>query len=88
MSARSLHACSLQFTDVVDDRLAPTVDVDPLPVANAVSVAGHIDHVALSKRRNNPVVRLLIADHDTNRAQLFLIDLQSRKLYSSPLSEL
>ena len=33
----------LQRTDVFDDCLAPTIDVHPLAIADAVLITGHVD---------------------------------------------
>ena len=63
VSARFEFA-SPPMCDVLDDRLAPAVDVRPLAVADAVLVAGHVDHVALALRRGHRVVRLLVGDDD------------------------
>src|SRR6266851_3101792 len=50
--------------DVLDDRLAPSIDVHPAPVTNAVLVAGHVDHVTTRLRAGHGVVRLLVGQHD------------------------
>jgi hypothetical protein len=65
----------LQRADVLDDRLAPAVDVRPLAIANAVLVAGHVDHVALAARRGHRVVRLLVGDDDQAIVAALLVQL-------------
>lgn len=37
----------LQRTNVLDDGIAPAIDIHPLAVADTAFVAGHIDHVSL-----------------------------------------
>src|SRR5580704_13510958 len=37
--------------DVLDDRIAPAIDIHPLAIANSVLVAGHIDYVRLLRER-------------------------------------
>src|SRR5579871_2209352 len=65
----------LQRADVLDHRLAPAVDVRPLAVADAVLVAGHVDHIALAARRWHRVVRLLVGDDDQAIVAVLLIQL-------------
>src|SRR5580698_4128900 len=63
----------LQRADVLDNRLSPAVDVRPLAVANAVLVAGHVDHVTFTLRPRHGVVRLLVSDRDQAIAAVLLI---------------
>src|SRR6516225_8898338 len=45
---------TLQFADVLDDRLAPAVDMCPRAVADPVPVAGYIDHVSTTPASQKP----------------------------------
>src|SRR5437016_1224772 len=69
----------LQRADVLNDRLAPAVNVRPLAVADAVLVAGHIDHIALALRRGYSVVRLLVGDNDQAIVALLLVQAVDRR---------
>ena len=59
-----LHGCLLQRPDVLNDRLGPAIDVRPLAVAHAVLVRRHVDHVPVSLRLRNRVMRLFVGDND------------------------
>jgi len=55
---------ALELADVVDDGLAPAVDVGPGAVADAVAGGGYVDDVALAAGCADAVVRLLVGDDD------------------------
>ena len=63
----------LQRADVFNDCLAPTIDVHPLAVTDAVLVAGHVDQVTLASGRGYLVMRLLVGDHDQAVALLVAV---------------
>src|SRR5258708_7464489 len=69
----SLVQHRLGRADVLYDRLAPSIDVHPASVTDAVLVAGHIDHVATRLRIGYSVVRLLVGEHD--QTIVLLVDL-------------
>ena len=55
---------ALQFADVVDDGLTPSIDVDPGSVTNTVLSRGDVDHVSAVAGCGDAVVRLLVGDDD------------------------
>src|ERR1700722_6028973 len=60
----SLVPLSFEATNIIDNRLAPAVDMRPGAIADTVSCARYIHHIAASVRSRHPVVRLLIGDYD------------------------
>src|ERR1700747_64388 len=61
---RLLGRGALGLADVLEDGLAPAVDVDPRTVPDTVAGAGHVNHVAGAARGGDAVVRLLVRDDD------------------------
>jgi hypothetical protein len=61
----SVGVClDFEAADVIDDCLAPAIDVRPGAIADAVPGTRYVDHIAASIRRRDTVVRLLIGDND------------------------
>ena len=61
---RALDRTSLKRCNVVDDGLAPAVNVHPCSVSNAILVRGDVYHIALAVGCRDTVMRLLIGDDD------------------------
>src|SRR5271168_4252143 len=59
----SLGCWPLQLPDVLNHRLAETIDMRPPAVAHPVAVAGYIDHVTPPPRVSDRVVGLLVGNH-------------------------
>jgi hypothetical protein len=55
---------TFKVTQVIDNCLAPAIDVRPGAIADAISRTCHVDHIAAAMRRRDTVVRLLVGDHD------------------------
>ena len=68
MCARGLCSCLVQlsfiFADVINDSLAPAVNMGPGAISDTVFGRGHVDHVPLSDRVWYGVCGLLIGDNN------------------------
>lgn len=59
-----LYSGALGLADVLEDGLAPAVDVDPRTVANTIAGAGDVNHLTATAGRGDPIVRLLVRNDD------------------------
>src|ERR1700761_2097226 len=55
---------NFEAANIIDNRLAPAVDVRPGTIADTVACARYVHHIAASVRSRHPVVRLLIGNHE------------------------
>src|ERR1700679_1847885 len=59
-----LVSLDFEAANVIDNRLAPAIDVRPGAIADTIARTRYVDHVAACLRRRHTVMRLLIGDHD------------------------
>src|SRR3984957_10370610 len=74
----------LNRPDVLNDGLAPAIDVRPRAVAHSVTVAGYVHHIpATILRSGHVVVRLLVGNHNEAVATLTQFVQRTTKLRAS-----
>src|SRR5579859_7588813 len=63
-SSASCVRLKLKAAQVIENCLAPAVDMRPVAITDAIPRTCHVDHIAVAMRCWNTVVRLLVRDDD------------------------